>query len=84
VLDTDGEGGPVKFDAILYELVFKPLKKLDLCRACNFLCCRWNEDEKVVSSSITDSRESASSLVGPMVTSRQITGIRGGGENRSR
>jgi hypothetical protein len=39
---TDGEGGPVKFDEYLYELVDKP-KKLDLGRARGSLCFRGSE-----------------------------------------
>ena len=83
-LDTGGEGGPVKLDEILYELVSRPLRELDLCRECCPLRFGGSRDGRVSTDCSTQLRNSASSSVGPMMTSRQVSVIRGDRENRSR
>jgi len=76
-LDTGGEGGPVKLDEILYELVSRPLRESNLCCECCSLRFRGGNLCSI------QLRYSASSSVGPMMTSKQISVIRGDGGNRS-
>ena len=82
--DADGEGGPVRLDGTLYELVSKLIKGLDLFCADGLLCLRGNKGGRAGANPVEELGKSASSSVGSMTTLRQITGVRGDGENRSR
>jgi len=84
VLDADGEGGPVKLDEILYELVSKPPRELDLCLECCLLRFGRGGDGQVSAVSLAHLRNSASSSVRPIMTSRQISVIRGDRGDRGR